>query len=243
MTKKMKIQDVMPPTLRILPVEGIIPLPHIIFPVMIREDPLHTLIADALKSDKVIGVFTRILSAEPETEESIEEIYETGVACSILKIIQTGDGTSRVLLRGLYRIAIERELDTELPYRTAIVRTLNEIPGPRIRTEAYIRTISDLFQRIISISPIFPEEIQDVIFAIEDPSKLSDLIASSLNIHVSEKYQFLKELNVTKRLDLLVKALQKEYKIIELNSRINDHVNKEVSRQQREFLLREQLEA
>ncbi len=243
MTKKKKIQDVMPPTLRILPVEGIIPLPHIIFPVMIREDHLHTLIADALKGDKTIAVFTRILSDEPETDESTEEIYETGVACSILKIIQTGDGTSRVLLRGLHRIAIEREMDTELPYRTAIVRTLNEIPGPRIRTEAYIRTISDLFQRIISISPIFPEEIQDVIFAIEDPSKLSDLIASSLNIHVSEKYQFLKELNVIKRLDLLVKALQKEHKIIELNARINDHVSKEVSRQQREFLLREQLEA
>ncbi|MCK5816907.1 MAG: endopeptidase La, partial [Candidatus Marinimicrobia bacterium] len=177
-----------------------------------------------------------------ETEDD-NKIFEIGVACSILKIIQTGDGSSRVLLRGLHRITIDREMETQLDYRIAIVKQLKEVSAPKLKSEAYIRTILDLFQRIISISPIFPEEIQDVIFAIEDPSKLSDLIASSLNIQISKKYEFLKELNIIKRLDLLVKALQKEFKIIELNAKINEHVNKEVNRQQREFLLREQLEA
>lgn len=241
MKKVLDHMDIMPPTMRVLPVEGIIPLPHIIFPVMIREENLHQLINDALKTDKTIAVFTRILN--DETEDDDNEIFEIGVACSILKIIQTGDGSSRVLLRGLHRIKIDREMETQLDYRIAIVKKLDEVAAPKLKSEAYIRTISDLFQRIISISPIFPEEIQDVIFAIEDPSKLSDLIASSLNIQISEKYEFLKELNIAKRLDLLVKALQKEFKIIELNAKINEHVNKEVNRQQREFLLREQLEA
>ncbi len=231
----------MPPTLRVLPVEGIIPLPHIIFPVMIREDNLHHLINDALKTDKTIAVFTRILNDDMDEDDN--KIFKIGVACSILKIIQTGDGSTRVLLRGLHRITIDKDIETELDYRIAIVKKLDEVAAPKLKAEAYIRTISDLFQRIISISPIFPEEIQDVIFAIEDPSKLSDLIASSLNIQISKKYEFLKELNIAKRLDLLVKALQKEFKIIELNAKINEHVNKEVNRQQREFLLREQLEA
>jgi ATP-dependent Lon protease len=240
MKKDLDKMDIMPPTMRILPVEGIIPLPHIIFPVMIREDKLHQLINDALKTDKTIAVFTRILNDEIEDDD---KIFEIGVACSILKIIQTGDGSSRVLLRGLHRITIDREMETQLDYRIAIVKQLKEVSAPKLKSEAYIRTILDLFQRIISISPIFPEEIQDVIFAIEDPSKLSDLIASSLNIQISKKYEFLKELNIIKRLDLLVKTLQKEFKIIELNAKINEHVNKEVNRQQREFLLREQLEA
>lgn len=240
MKKKLDNMDIMPPTMRILPVEGIIPLPHIIFPVVIREDKLHQLINDALKTDKTIAVFTRILNDETEDDN---KIFKIGVACSILKIIQTGDGSSRVLLRGLHRITIDREMETQLDYRIAIVKQLKEVSAPKLKSEAYIRTILDLFQRIISISPIFPEEIQDVIFAIEDPSKLSDLIASSLNIQISKKYEFLKELNIIKRLDLLVKTLQKEFKIIELNAKINEHVNKEVNRQQREFLLREQLEA
>ena len=241
MKKDLDKMTIMPPTMRILPVEGIIPLPHIIFPVMIREENLLQLINDALKTDKTIAVFTRIINDEMDEDDN--EIFEIGVACSILKIIQTGDGSSRVLLRGLHRIKIDRDLETQLEYRIAIVKKLDEVVAPKLKAEAYIRTISDLFQRIISISPIFPEEIQDVIFAIEDPSKLSDLIASSLSIQISKKYEFLKELNVAKRLDLLVKALQKEFKIIELNAKINDHVNKEVNRQQREFLLREQLEA
>ncbi len=241
MTNKINQPDITPPTMRILPIEGIVPLPHIIFPVVVREDSLHQLIQDALKSDKTIAVFTQIVSEDPDTDDNT--IYDIGVACSILKIIQTGDGTTRVLLRGLYRIAIERELETQLSYRIAIIKRLEDKSGPKLKAEAYVRTISELFQRIVSISPIFPEEIQDVIFTIEDPSKLSDLITSSLNIHISEKYQFLKELNVIKRLELLVKALKKEYKIIELNSTINDQVNKEVNRQQREFFLREHLEA
>ena len=241
MKKDLDNMTIIPPTMRILPVEGIIPLPHIIFPVMIREENLLQLINDALKTDKTIAVFTRIINDEMDEDDN--EIFEIGVACSILKIIQTGDGSSRVLLRGLHRIKIDRDLETQLEYRIAIVKKLDEVVAPKLKAEAYIRTISDLFQRIISISPIFPEEIQDVIFAIEDPSKLSDLIASSLSIQISKKYEFLKELNVAKRLDLLVKALQKEFKIIELNAKINDHVNKEVNRQQREFLLREQLEA
>jgi len=241
MVNKTDHLDVMPPTMRILPVEGIIPLPHIIFQVMLREDKHHDLINDALKADKIIGVFSKILSESPDEDD--DQIFDIGVACSILKIIQASDGTTRVLLRGLYRIEIDRELETQISYRIAIVKKLEEIKSNKLKAEAYIRTISDLFQRIISISPIFPEEIQDVIFSIEDPSKLSDLIASSLNIQISEKYEFLKELDIIKRLDHLVKALKKEFKIIELNAKINEHVNKEVNRQQREFLLREQLEA
>ncbi|MEA2076492.1 MAG: endopeptidase La [Candidatus Marinimicrobia bacterium] len=241
MKKNIDHLDVMPPTMRILPVEGIMPLPHIIFQVMLREEKHHQLINDALKTDKTIGVFAKILGESPDEDD--DAIFDIGVSCSILKIIQSGDGSTRVLLRGLHRISIDRELETKLNYRIAIVKKLNEIPAAKLKAEAYVRNISDLFQRIISISPIFPEEIQDVIFSIEDPSKLSDLIASSLNIQISEKYDLLKELNIAKRLDLLVKALQKEFKIIELNAKINEHVNKEVNRQQREFLLREQLEA
>ena len=227
--------------MRILPVEGIVPLPHIIFQIMIRNEDQQHLINEALKSDKTIGVFTQLLSVSPENEEGA--ILETGVACSILKIMQASEGPTRILLRGLYRIKIDQELETKDKIRLAIIKRLEEIPAPKLEAEAYIRTISDLFQRIISISPIFPEEIQDVIFSIEDPSKLADLIASSLNIQISEKYEFLQELDICKRLDLLAKALQKEFKVIEINAKINEHVNKEVTRQQREFLLREQLEA
>ncbi|MBW6458069.1 MAG: endopeptidase La [FCB group bacterium] len=243
MTKALKESGKLPPSaIRILPLEGIVALPHIIFPVIIREDDLHMLISDALKSDKIVGAFTRIEPDSPDDDKA-EEIYETGVACTIQKIIQTGDGSTRVLLRGLHRIRIEEESESSLPYRIGKVKKLKEIPAPKLKSEAYIRTISELFQRIISINPIFPEEIQDVIFAISDPSKLCDLVASGLSIQVEEKYRFLEELNIAKRLELLIKALKKEYKIIELNAKINDHINDEVNRQQREFLLREQMEA
>ncbi|MDX9777664.1 MAG: endopeptidase La [bacterium] len=242
MTKSRKIKSELPQgTLRILPLEGVVPLPNIIFPVMIREEEQQQLILDTLKDNKILGVFTRIIPENLESEE--EKLYDTGVACSILKIIQVGDGNVRILLRGLYRIRISDEIQSDMPYRIAQVSELREKAAPKLKSEAYIRSVSELFQRIISISPIFPDEMQDVLFGVEDPGKLSDLIASALSIPVSEKYRFLTELNVQKRLELLLISLRKELKIIELNTRINDHINDEVNRQQREFILREQIEA
>ncbi|MCK4812457.1 MAG: LON peptidase substrate-binding domain-containing protein, partial [Candidatus Marinimicrobia bacterium] len=80
MTNKINHTDITPPTMRILPIEGIVPLPHIIFPVVVREDPLHQLIQDALKSDKIIAVFTKMVSEDPDADDNA--IYDIGVACS-----------------------------------------------------------------------------------------------------------------------------------------------------------------
>ncbi|MFA7629693.1 MAG: endopeptidase La [Candidatus Neomarinimicrobiota bacterium] len=242
MSKSRKIMTELPKgAMRILSLDGVVPLPSIIFPVMIREEDQHQLIQDALKDNKTLAVFTRIIPEDLDSQE--EKLYDTGVACSILKIIQVGDGSVRVLLRGLYRIRMNEDVPVDAPYRVAKITELREKAAPKLRSEAYIRSVSELFQRIISISPVFPEEMQDVLFGVEDPGKLSDLIASALSIPVSEKYRFLTELNVQKRLELLLVSLRKELKIIELNARINDHINDEVNRQQREFILREQIEA
>lgn len=242
MTKNPKNADnLLAGTMRILLLDGVVPLPSIIFPVMIREDAQHQLIQDALKDDKTIAVFTRAIPEDLDLEEGL--VLETGVACSILKIIQVGDGNVRVLLRGLYRISKGKDVKTKTPYQIAKIVKLREIPAAKLKSEAYVRSISDIFQRIISISPVFPEEMQDVLFGVENPGKLADLIASSLSISVSEKYRFLEELNVQKRLELLLQSLRKELKVLELNAKINDHINDEVNRQQREFILREQIEA
>ena len=229
-----------PNILKILPIEGNVAFPHIIFPMVIHKDTHLKLIKDALSEDKHIAVFTQ---KNNSTKIDENELYSTGVACTILKLFRNSDGSNRVLLRGIRRVEINEYIKTKKKYKIAKINFLNEIYGDKLKSEAIIRTISDLFHQIISISPIFPDEIEDIIFSIDDPSKLADLITSALNIRISDKQNLLNELDVNKRLLKLVKFLKKEYNLIKLNAKIHNKVNSEINKNQREHFLRQQLKA
>lgn len=229
-----------PSILKILPIEGNVAFPHIIFPITINEDANLKLVKDALDEDKHVAVFTKKNNSTGKDED---DLYSVGVACSILKLFKNSDGSNRILLRGIRRIEINNYIKSNKKYKLAKINFLNEIYGQKLRAEAIIRTISDLFHQIISISPIFPDEIEDIIFSIDDSSKLADLITSALNIRVSDKQKLLNELDVNKRLIKLVKFLKNEYNLIKLNAKIHNKVNSEINKNQREHFLRQQLKA
>jgi len=237
-----EFDSVAPDVVGIIPIEGNVAFPHIIFPVTIREEPHVKLVKDAIEHEGYIGVFTRNISILPDDKNDSEDLFETGVLCQILKFSQPSEGHPKVLLQGIDRIQISEFLKKN-PFAIARVEVIHDGPYNMLQAEAYIRTISDLFQQIMALTPIFPEELQDVLFSIEEPAKLGDLIASALNIRISEKQSLLEESNVLRRLSRLVKMLKKELKLIELNAKIHDKVNTAISENQREFFLREQLRA
>ena len=226
--------------IKVLVIDGNVPFPNIIFPVVVREDRHLQLVQEAVTSDRILGVFAR--KNADELLEREDDLYSVGVACLILKMFQSTDGSMRLLLRGLHRIKLD-EVIREEPYPVARVHALIETAGDKLKTEALTRTIADLFQQILALSPVLPEEIQEIVFSIEDPSKLSDLVTSALNLKVSEKQEILEESRINERLTILVRILKKELKLIELNTKIHDQVSSSLNKNQREFYLREQLKA
>lgn len=226
--------------IKLLAIDGNVPFPNIIFPVVAREERHLQLIQDAITSDRIVGVFAR--KNPDDLLDETNDLFNVGVACLILKMFQSPDGSMRVLLRGLHRISLDKIVKEE-PYPVARVHSLEETMGDTLKTEALTRTIADLFQQILALSPVLPEEIQEIVFSIEDPSKLSDLVTSALNLKVSEKQQILEEGRVTERLTILVRLLKKELKLIELNAKIHDRVSSSLNQTQREYYLREQLKA
>ncbi len=230
-----------PPVLKILPIEGNIPFPHIIFPVVVTETKHIQLVRDAMATDNMVGIFSRNLDSLDD-EDPFDGVKQIGVACTILKSFAGTDNSIRILVQGTQRVRLVKII-RDKPYATGDVEVLEEKNKANLMTEALIRTITELFDQIISSSPIIPEEIQYVLASIDDPSKLSDLVVSALNISISDKQRFLEELDINKRLTRLVKILKKELKLIELNAKIQDQVGNAINKNQREFFLREQLKA
>jgi ATP-dependent Lon protease len=105
------------------------------------------------------------------------------------------------------------------------------------------RHLVNQFSKFVSMIPYLPDELQLVVMNIKDPGKVTDLIASNLNISIDEKQDLLNTLEVQTRLQRLSVILNREIELLELGSKIQSQVQTELSKNQKEFYLRQQLRA
>ena len=99
------------------------------------------------------------------------------------------------------------------------------------------------FAKFVSMTPHLPDELQVVVTNIKDPGKLTDLIASNLNVSVEEKQDLINALDVKERLEKLSTILNREIELLELGHKIQSQVQSELNKNQKEFYLRQQLRA
>ena len=99
------------------------------------------------------------------------------------------------------------------------------------------------FAKFVSMVPYLPDELQGVVMNIKDPGRVSDLIASNLNISVDEKQDLLNTLEVRTRLEKLSSILNREIELVELGNKIQSQVQSELNKNQKEFYLRQQMRA
>jgi ATP-dependent Lon protease len=136
------------------------------------------------------------------------------------------------------------EWEGETPYLVAKVSELPDIETTNsAELEALTRNVRQTFTSIVESNPYLPEELQLAVANIDDPSALSHLIAGSLRLKTEEKQGLLEEADVARRLRRLVDILARELEVISIGSEIQSQVQSEIDKSQREFVLRQQLEA
>ncbi len=226
--------------LSILPLKGNIVFPSLIIPLVITDQRYAKLIDDTLMGGKAIGLFAQKL---PEVDNpNPDDIYKIGTAATILKMLRFPDGSVRFLVQGLTRIKIKKFLKEE-PFLLAKVEPLEDKLEESVEMEALIRTILDLLKKVVSLAPYLPDDLQVSALNTEDPGKLSDLIASNLNITPAQKQELLETLEVKERLKKLTLYLNKEAEVLELSRKIQSQAATEMGKMQRDYILREQLKA
>jgi NAD(P)-dependent dehydrogenase (short-subunit alcohol dehydrogenase family) len=184
-----------------------------------------------------------VASREPEVESpSPAQLYDVGVAGTVARMLKVPDGSLRILIQGGQRVHIDRWL-TEEPYLTARVTAMPDVieDGPELT--ALTRNVQETFSRIIEQVPYLPEELQMAVANLEDPSALSHLIAGALRIKTEERQELLEEVDVGRRLRRLAEILAREAEVISIGTRIQSQVQSELDRTQREYVLRQQLDA
>ncbi len=230
----------LPQELPILPLRGVVIFPSAIVPLLISRASSLKLVEDCRKSNNLLG-----LAAQKNPEDEAPDpqaLFSRGSAGRILKMLKYPDDSVRILVQGLKRIDIREYGQIEPYYRAQVTPLESEAEASRDVDARQAHLVSQ-FAKFVSMVPYLPDELQGVVMNIKDPAKVTDLIASNLNISVDEKQDLLNTLSVRTRLEKLSAILNREVELVELGNKIQSQVQSELNKNQKEFYLRQQMRA
>ncbi len=236
--KKFTMPDVLP----VLPVRDTVLFPGAVLPLTVGRESSLALVNALEGEEKLLGVVAQL---DPRIEDpSAADLHKVGTLAKVHKTVKMPNGNVVIFLEGLQRIQIA-ELITLRPYLRARVEAQPDITGDMdAELEALQRNAQDLFRDVVSHSPQLSDDLQSVAMNIDDPGRLADFIAGTLpSLSTLVRQELIEMPNVRKRLEALSRELSKELEVLELRSKIHEQVQEQVSQNQREYLLREQMKA
>jgi ATP-dependent Lon protease len=230
----------LPEILPILPLRNTVLFPGVVIPITAGRDTSIKLINDANNGTKVIGV---VAQKDEEVENpKTKDIHRTGVVARILRVLKMPDGNTTVIIQGKKRFEIA-DVISEKPYLSASIK---EVPEKRPEVDnaefsAIIDSIKELALQIIKGSPNIPSEASFAIKNIESPSFLINFVSSNMNLTVEEKQKLLETNDLKDRALATLKFMNVEFQKLELKNDIQSKVQSDMSQQQREYFLHQQM--
>lgn len=229
-----------PEILPILPLRNTVLFPGVVIPITVNREKSINLIKESFKSNKLVGVTSQKDVAIDDPMPS--DLNSIGTMALVIKILQMPDSSTTVIIQGKKRFQINEIVQTA-PYLKAKVSSYEqkiEVPQDK-NFEALIASIKDLAIQIIKLSPNMPSEAAFAIKNIESPGFLINFISNNLNIDVTEKQKILEISNFNERANLVLLHLTKELQMLELKNQIQSKVKVDIDKQQRNYLLNQQL--
>ncbi|MBE6890236.1 MAG: endopeptidase La [Ruminococcaceae bacterium] len=217
----------------------------VVFPSMVlhfdvgRERSVNALKAATEGDGHIFLVAQKDASnADPE----IDELYEIGVVAEVRQLLTTPDGSTRVLVEGLYRAKrVKTANRTEyLRFEVKPLPARNTALSDTTKT-ACRRALKNAFVDYAQITPKMPRELYDSIVGEEDCEKLFEKVVFNVVLKVEDKQRLLETNGTLNRIKTLIGMLTSELEIIETEMDIQEQVKEQVDKNQREYYLREQL--
>jgi ATP-dependent Lon protease len=202
-----QLGETLPARMPVLPLQETVVFPGTMTPLAIGQTRSLALIDDVVEGNRLLALIA-IRDSDAE-RPGWTEIFEIGTAAFVHRMMRVPDGTVRVVVQGLKRVAIAGDVADE-PY---LVGELVLVPDQTVDTpelEALTRTAKDLFTRVIDFVPYLPQELQPAASLVEDPSALCHLVASTLRLEAEQQQQLLELVDVEQRLREVLLLLDHE---------------------------------
>jgi ATP-dependent Lon protease len=228
-------------SLPLLPLRDVVVFPHSIVPLFVGREKSIAALESAMKEEK--GIFMVAQKNAKKDEPSEDDIYRIGTIGIIIQLLRLPDGTVKVLVEGKKRALIKEYTPNE-DYFFVHVEEIDEAENRDIvRTEALVRSLNNAFENYVKLSKKVHVEMVGTIAAIDDPSKLADVVASHINLKLEDKQKILEIFDVNERLESIYTLILSEIEILEVEEKIKKRVKKQMEKTQKDYYLNEQMRA
>lgn len=206
--------------LPMLPIRDLVVYPFMIMPLFVGRESSIQAVEEAINShDRMI-----VLSSQKDiqTEKPLpEDIYSIGTVAMIMRMRRLPDGRIKILIQGLHKVRI-LSYDTSAAYYQVNVEkiTAENIEIDKVHVEALTKNVKEKLEKVLSFNPNISPDILMVLEDIEDPGRLADLIASNINLKVSEAQSVLELTSPVDRLSLIDSILSRDLNILSMQEKL-----------------------
>ncbi len=228
-------------TLPVLPIRNAVLFPGAVAPFDVGREKSVALVEDLDNlGSPVIAIFAQRDSAVDDP--GFDDMYPVGCAARVLKALKHSSGNYSLILQGLTRIRMQ-SLVQVAPYLKARIQKLESPPAEDVEVEALAMSLRDIAKQVIQLMPELPREAASLIDSIQEPGALADLVAANLDAPVEEKAQLIETVDVKERIRKVLRLLTRQLEVLKMRDRINSQIKEEMGKNQREYVLRQQMKA
>ncbi len=235
--------------LPLLPLKDIVVFPHMIVPVFINEELCINAVESALSGNRKIflSAFKNPSDKEGDLKASLEppfDVYDVGTVCTIMRTRKLSDGRIKVLVQGVNKAEVVG-LDSSTGYPAVRVRKIDDmdLDAETAAVEAIVRSVRENLEKVVGLGKVLSPDIVMILEDVNEPGRLSDLIAANLGLKVHEAQSILALNSSIARLNKVHGFLAREIEVYQMQMQIQNQAKNEINRMQREHYLREQIRA
>lgn len=234
------VDQLLPNKLFILPLSGRPIFPGVFMPVMVNNPDDVRSVEEAYSGSGFVGI--SLVKNETDGSPSIGDLYEVGTVARIVKKINLPDGGVNVFVSTLKRFKIRKTVNARFPM-VAIVDYMEDEEDNGFELKALTRALLSEMKELSENNPLFTEEMRLNMVNIDHPGKIADFLASILNIDKTDQQRILETFNVRLRMEKVLVFIKKEQELLRVQKKIQNEINQNIEKSQREYFLREEMKA
>ena len=228
-------------TLPVLPIRNAVLFPGAVAPFDVGREKSVALVEDLDNlGSPIIAIFAQRDSAVDDP--GLDDLYPVGCAARVLKALKHSSGNYSLILQGLTRIRLQSIVQLA-PYLKARIQKLEATSLEDVEVEALAMSLRDIAKQVIQLMPELPREAASLIDSIQEPGALADLVAANLDAPVEEKAQLIETVDVKERIRKVLRLMTRQLEVLKMRDRINSQIKEEMGKNQREYVLRQQMKA
>ena len=243
------VEEIFPESLMVIPLFERPMFPKMMGPIIVEDPRLQKIILE--HDTKNRPLYFALILVKPENAsvnkepESQEDFFDVGVVARVIQISPMKPGEPlQLIVQVKERFDVVQILKSEVLFQVDVKYWQEKEESVTDELKAYAVAIIDTIKELVNLNPLFKEGLSLLMERVNlnDPASLADFSSSMTTSSGEELQKVLATRTVRQRLEQALVLIKKEHEISKLKAKISKRIEEQLSQQQREFFLKQQLQ-